>query len=145
MVASSVVARIGVSTRSAWLIARETRREAMPSRSTITIWPFLSWALIVRTISASVTSDRTVMCGGSAPRLAHSESERFGSQSSSVTSAPARASSVPRITAQVDFPAPPFDDAMATTGMHSPYQVECFIRYFWLPDFLTHLIDGFTR
>ena len=38
-VASSVVARIGVMTRSAWEIARDTRREATPSMSMTTRRP----------------------------------------------------------------------------------------------------------
>ena len=87
----------------------------------MTICPSMSWRLIVRTISPSPTSDRTVTREGREPRLAQSDSDRFGSQSSSVTAAPAWASSVPRIIAAVDFPAPPLGEAMTTVGMiHKP-------------------------
>ena len=51
MVASNVVARIGVSTRSDCEIARETSRDATPSRSTITTRPSASSCFSVRTIS----------------------------------------------------------------------------------------------
>jgi hypothetical protein len=45
IVASSVVARMGISTRSACEMARETSRDATPSRSTITMRPSPSSAL----------------------------------------------------------------------------------------------------
>ena len=46
--------------------------------------------------------------------------ERLGSQSNSTVRAPARASSVASRIAVVDFPAPPFGEAMTITGMASP-------------------------
>jgi hypothetical protein len=44
-------------------------------------------------------------------------SEWLGSQSSIVTGMPPRASSVPRSTAVVDFPAPPLGEATTIVGM----------------------------
>ena len=68
IVASSVVARMGVSTRSACDMARDTNRDATPSRSTMTMRPSASCCFMVRTISDSPTSDLTAMRGGRVPR-----------------------------------------------------------------------------
>jgi hypothetical protein len=37
------------------------------------------------------------------------------------------------------------DDAIATTGMHSPYQVKQLIGYFYLPDFRINPVILFIR
>ena len=86
----------------------------------MTMRPSASCCLIVRTISDSPTSDLTAMRGGRVPRFDQIVMERFGSQSSTTTSAPAWASSVARITEAVDLPDPPFGEATVTTGMAQP-------------------------
>ena len=120
IVASSVVARMGVSKRSALDVARDTNRDATPSRSTMTIRPSASCCLIVRTNSDSPTSDLTAIRGGRVPQFDQIVIERFGSQSRTTTSAPAWASSVANITEAVDLPDPPFGEATVTTGMAQP-------------------------
>jgi len=68
-------------------------------------------------ISPSLRPEMTCIRAGKSARLLHSVSEPLGSQSIIVTSAPAWANSVPKITAAVDFPAPPLGLAITTVGI----------------------------
>ena len=61
--------------------------------------------------------ERTVRFSGRPGRFAHTETGLFGSASMMVTSTPLRASSVARMTAEVDFPAPPLGLAKTMVGM----------------------------
>ena len=54
------------------------------------------------------------------PDHIESESDLLGSQSSMVTGIPPRASSVPKRTAVVDFPAPPLGEATTIVGIFWP-------------------------
>src|SRR5208283_5043326 len=70
-------------------------------------------------------------------RAAHRETGLFGSASMIVTVAPLSASCVARMTAAVDFPTPPFGEAMTTTGIAPPppQQADCssYLIAGWIP------------
>jgi hypothetical protein len=114
--ASTALACIGIRTRSERVIARETIREAVPSRSTTTNWrPPLSRSMMP-TIELSVTSEITRILVALSP-CAQAAIGRFGSQSMSETVPPKWASVVPSTRAVVDLPAPPLGLATEMTGM----------------------------
>src|SRR6202451_3623854 len=105
--ASSCEPWVGMTTRSARLIAYATIIEAVPSRSTMTKGVFCDALSLSSMIVASPISAMTVMFSGRPALFAHWETGLFGSASMIVTCAPLSASSVARITADVDLPAPP--------------------------------------
>src|ERR1700722_9406029 len=68
-------------------------------------------------IELSDMSATTVRFSGHPALFAHWETGLFGSASRTVTPTPLRANSVARMTAEVDFPAPPLGLAKTIVGM----------------------------
>src|SRR5262249_12689771 len=91
--------------------------EAVPSRSTTTKGVFRAALSISSMMVLSEISATTVRLSGHPALLAHCETGLLGSASMIVTPAPFRASSVARMTADVDFPAPPLGLAKTIVGM----------------------------
>src|SRR5271157_363163 len=78
------------------------------SRAACSIWSM---------IESSVTSAMTLKAAGLPGLFAQRDTGLLGSASMIVTPAPFPASSVARMTAEVDFPAPPFGLAKTMVGM----------------------------
>src|SRR5271165_588316 len=118
--ASSRLPWVGTMTRSARLIAYPTIKDAVPSRSTTTKAALReAWSIWSR-MASSVTSATTARLAGFPGRFAQRERGLLGSASMTATFAPCPASSVARMTAEVDFPAPPLGLAKTMVGMAGP-------------------------
>ena len=116
---SRALACSGMSTRSACVMARDTRRFAVPSRSTRTNWRTALCSRITRMMLLSVTSPTTSTVEVDSPDLQR-RMGLFGSASMIVTEAPIASNACARTRVIVLFPAPPFELAVTMTGINPP-------------------------